>query len=160
MMQSTPAALVAEVEQFLYREAFLLEQGRFAEWLELLTDDVVYYLPNCRPDGKLRTDAAIARDGIAALRMRVDRLHDPLNPAVQPPPRTKYFVTNVMAEEEAGGVHVRSSVLLYIVRDGRVRHHPISCEYQLRPAGESWKIAAKTVYLLENGQPLRPLPII
>lgn len=159
-MRAGVPGLVPEIEQFLYREASLLERGEFAAWLELATDDIVYYLPNNREDAELRTDAAIARDDHKALRMRVDRLYDPLNPALQPAPRTKYFVTNVMAEQVGDEVHVRSSVLLYIVREGRVRHHPISCEYRLRPLEGSWKIAYKKVYLLENAQPLRPLPII
>src|SRR5881398_739457 len=33
-----------EVEQFLYREARLLDERRFHEWLELLTDDVRYWM--------------------------------------------------------------------------------------------------------------------
>jgi Ring hydroxylating beta subunit len=33
-------AIIHEVEQFLYREARLLDERRFHEWLELLTDDI------------------------------------------------------------------------------------------------------------------------
>ena len=33
-----------EVEQFLYREARLLDERRFAEWLALLTDDIHYWV--------------------------------------------------------------------------------------------------------------------
>jgi Ring hydroxylating beta subunit len=39
------AEVVREVEQFLYREARLLDERRFREWLELLTDDVRYWMP-------------------------------------------------------------------------------------------------------------------
>jgi 3-phenylpropionate/cinnamic acid dioxygenase small subunit len=35
-------ATIREVEQFLYREARLLDERRFHEWLELFTDDVRY----------------------------------------------------------------------------------------------------------------------
>ena len=37
--------IIREVEQFLYREARLLDARRFHEWLELLTDDVRYWMP-------------------------------------------------------------------------------------------------------------------
>ena len=37
--------LLTEVEQFLYREAQLLDEGRFHEWLELFTEDVSYWMP-------------------------------------------------------------------------------------------------------------------
>ena len=36
--------LIREVEQFLYREARLLDTRRFHEWLELFTDDVRYWM--------------------------------------------------------------------------------------------------------------------
>src|SRR5215472_15015792 len=36
--------LTREVEQFLYREARLLDERRFHEWLELLTDDVRHWM--------------------------------------------------------------------------------------------------------------------
>lgn len=153
--------LTSEIEQFLYHEAWLLEGRRFTDWLALMTDDVVYYLPNRREDGVVLDDALIARDGMPQLRMRIDRMHDPLNPTLQPPPRTKYFVTNVSVVDRSGDeLQVRSSVLLYIVRDGTVRHHPISCRYGLRSVDGEWRIVFKRVYLLENAQALRVLPII
>jgi hypothetical protein len=37
--------LVREVEQFLYREARWLDERRFHEWLELLTEDIRYWMP-------------------------------------------------------------------------------------------------------------------
>lgn len=35
----------AEVEEFLYREALLLDEYRYEEWLALFTDDVEYLVP-------------------------------------------------------------------------------------------------------------------
>ena len=40
--------VIREVEQFLYREARLLDERRFHEWLELLTDDVRYWMAGRR----------------------------------------------------------------------------------------------------------------
>ena len=36
--------VIREVEQFLYREARLLDERRFHEWLDLFTDDVHYFM--------------------------------------------------------------------------------------------------------------------
>src|SRR5260370_37861641 len=36
--------VIREVEQFLYREARLLDERRFHEWLELVSDDVRYWM--------------------------------------------------------------------------------------------------------------------
>ena len=38
------AEITHDVEQFLYREARLLDERRFREWLALLTDDVRYWM--------------------------------------------------------------------------------------------------------------------
>ena len=37
-------SLVREIEQFLYREARLLDERRFHDWLTLFTDDVRYWM--------------------------------------------------------------------------------------------------------------------
>jgi len=37
--------LKQEIEEFLYEEAELLDQRRFREWLDRLTDDLVYVMP-------------------------------------------------------------------------------------------------------------------
>ena len=41
-------ATIREVEQFLYREARLLDERQFHEWLELFTDDVRYWMAGRR----------------------------------------------------------------------------------------------------------------
>lgn len=159
-MLAPASELLIEIEQFLYREAWLLEQRMYDEWLALMTDDLTYYLPNAQEASTIGDDAMIAYDDIKALKFRVARMYDPRNPALQPAPRVKYFVTNVAIVERSAELLVRSSVLLYLVRERGVRHHPISCEYRLRPVEGSWKIASKKVYLLENDRPLQPLPLI
>src|SRR5260370_20637029 len=37
--------LKADVEDFYYHEADLLDERRFREWLELLADDITYFMP-------------------------------------------------------------------------------------------------------------------
>ena len=34
-----------EIEQFLYQEAELLDERRFEEWLDFLTEDIRYWMP-------------------------------------------------------------------------------------------------------------------
>ena len=55
--QMAAQALVtrAEIEDFLYREAALLDEWRLDEWQELLTDDACYYVPsNDQPESAIR----------------------------------------------------------------------------------------------------------
>ena len=61
-MRNEPAPdhnLIREVEQFLYREARLLDERRFHEWLELFTDDVHYWM-GTRTNRYPRSSKAIA----------------------------------------------------------------------------------------------------
>src|ERR1700745_1982934 len=51
--------LIREVEQFLYREARLLDERRFHEWLDLFTDDVRYWM-GARAKRYPRTSQAIS----------------------------------------------------------------------------------------------------
>ena len=41
---SPDGGLIGEVEQFLYREARLLDDRQFHEWLQLFTDDARYFM--------------------------------------------------------------------------------------------------------------------
>ena len=34
-----------EIEEFLYEEAALLDERRYTEWLDLLSDDLTYFMP-------------------------------------------------------------------------------------------------------------------
>ncbi len=36
---------IREIEQFLYREARMLDNRQYHAWLDLLTDDVRYWMP-------------------------------------------------------------------------------------------------------------------
>ena len=45
-MALTPQqALWLELMQFYIREAWLLDERKFKEWLDLFTDDVLYFMP-------------------------------------------------------------------------------------------------------------------
>src|SRR5580698_1247467 len=92
-----------EVEQFLYREAALLDDRRFTDWLALIADDIHYWMPIRRTVTveNLRLEYAAA-DGMAYfdddkrdLRMRVEKLQSNSAWSENPPSRTRHFVSNV-----------------------------------------------------------------
>jgi 3-phenylpropionate/cinnamic acid dioxygenase small subunit len=41
----TRLLLVQEIAEFLYREAELLDERRYDDWLALLSDDIRYWMP-------------------------------------------------------------------------------------------------------------------
>jgi 3-phenylpropionate/cinnamic acid dioxygenase small subunit len=105
------------IEQFLFREAALLDGRQFDEWLRLLSEDVHY-----RIAARVIRDASaesvhydVLDDDAAALKRRVDQIGNPrLTHAENPPTFTRRFVSNVRAtERSAGSYDVASYVLLY-----------------------------------------------
>ena len=119
-----------EVEQFYYEEAELLDDGRFADWLEMLADDLDYWMPTRTNRLRRQQALSIAARGEAAfydetkesLAWRIRRFDSGMAWAEDPPSRTRHLVTNVVAhyidpDEQAGfttdDLEVRSAFLVY-----------------------------------------------
>ena len=80
----------AEVEDFLYREAALLDEWKLEEWLTMLTQDACYHVPpNDHPEGDPKTTLFILADDIVRIRERIKRLMSPECHAEYPHSRTR-----------------------------------------------------------------------
>jgi 3-phenylpropionate/cinnamic acid dioxygenase small subunit len=147
--------LQREVEQFLYREARLLDGGKLAEWLDLFAEDARYWMParetrmnraeELRGEGEL----AIFDDDKNFLRARIERIGGGLAHAEEPPSRTRHFVSNIEVREADGGeIEALSNILVYQSRLERTE-----CTYvgrredRLRRDGAGFKIARRTIVL-------------
>ncbi len=165
--------LFRDVEQFLYFEARLLDERRFHEWLELLTDDVRYWMPvrtaryakhsksvvilddETYDDTELaqQDEAAYLDEDEASLQMRIARLDTGMAWAEDPPSRTRHFITNieVTAGEAATELRVGCNVMVYRSRGGTEQDFFVGRrEDVLRRINGSWKIACRTIVLDQN----------
>jgi 3-phenylpropionate/cinnamic acid dioxygenase small subunit len=119
-----------EVEQFYYEEAELLDDGRFADWLELLADDLDYWMPTRTNRLRRQQALSIAARGEAAfydetkesLAWRIRRFDSGMAWAEDPPSRTRHLITNVVVRHVDPSQHpefsledleVRSAFLVY-----------------------------------------------
>jgi len=127
----TPAqALWLELMPFYIREAWLLDERRLTEWLELFTDDVLYFMPRRKnvPRRELHReltplgDLAILEEDKRYLAMRVARLDTGMAWAEDPPSRTRHLVGNLevtpleageVTPLEGGEVQARTAFLVY-----------------------------------------------
>jgi len=134
---ATPTITLEErlaVEDLLVREALFLDDGRFDDWLELLTEDIVYRAPvritRKRGNPEIVEDMFHFDENIHSLRLRVRRLHTDVAWAEDPPSRTRHHVTmaHVSSGEQADELAVRSSVLLYRNRGDAAEHDLLSME--------------------------------
>src|SRR5438067_4231552 len=97
------AALRAEVEDFLYYEAALLDEWRLDEWLALFTDDARYVVPTTDlPDGDPRRDLVLIDDNLTRLHGRVERLKSRHAHREYPWSRTRRLIANVRVTGVAG----------------------------------------------------------
>lgn len=156
---SVGADLVAELTQWLYYEAEMLDEGRLGEWLGLLTDDVVYRVPirihkevtdASRVTG-VQSDAFHLDEDRTSLQMRVDRIDTGFAWAEEPPSRIRHVVSNVRVRpgQEPNEVAVRSYVLVYRSRWDRPEHDLMTAERHdvLRNVDGAWRLARRWVVL-------------
>src|SRR5262249_53923539 len=105
MDANTPTAAItrAEVEDFLYHEAALLDGWQLDDWLALMTDDAVYRVPsNDQPDADPKDTLFIIADDVHRIRARVARLKKKDAHAEDPRSRTRRLITNVRILERNG----------------------------------------------------------
>jgi p-cumate 2,3-dioxygenase beta subunit len=108
-----------EVEDFLYREAALLDEWRLDEWLGLLTEDAQYRVPsNDAREGDPSNTLYLIADDIQRIRGRVHRLQDPNAHAEFPHSRTRRILSNVRVEEAGGELVAHANFVVYRFRRG------------------------------------------
>ena len=164
--------LIREVEEFLYREARLLDERRFHEWLDLFTDDVRYWMVT-RSNLYPKSSKAIAilnpgrnfdenadEDGLAildetkkTLEGRVARLETGMAWAEAPPSRTRHLIANI--EVAPGGtpseLKVRSNFIVYRSRSETEQDFYVGTRRDtLRRADGTLRISSRKITLDQN----------
>ncbi len=140
----------AEVEDFLFHEAALLDAWRLEEWLALLTDDATYRVPpNDAPDGDPADTLFIIADDIARIRGRVKRLSSPEAHAEHPKSRTRRLISNVRITGRDGDyVRVAANFVVYrFRRDQRIGEYVGRYAYRLRVDDGALRIAERRAVL-------------
>lgn len=149
-----------EIEQFLYREAAILDDRRYVDWLELFTHDCLYYMPTrynrTRREGALEfsraDEVAHFDDDKASLGVRVKRLLTGLAWAEDPPSRTRHMIANVRIElldVSAGELLVHCCFHTHRARLERDVETFIGRREDTlrRQADGAWRIAKRVIFL-------------
>ena len=140
----------AEVEDFLFREAALLDEWKLEEWLTMLTADATYYVPpNDHPDGDPKTTLFILADDIVRIRERIKRLMSPECHAEYPHSRTRRMIGNVRITGTAGDlVSIAANFICYRYRRyERIREYVGSYRHILKREGDRLLIKERRVII-------------
>jgi len=141
-----------EIEEFLYREANLLDDHRLEEWLTLFTDDAEYVIPlrehvqgDVEPPGH-----PVIKDDKTMLIARVKKHATGLSHVETPQSMTCHVITNVLVEDgSAPDEFVVSS--RFVVRQARKLRDEAwwvgRRQDLVRRADGQWKIARREILL-------------
>ena len=149
MTTADKPTLREQVEDFLFREAELLDDWRLDDWVGLFTEDARYVVPTTDlPEGDPQRDLVFIDDDITRLRARAVRLNSRHAHREYPWSRTRRFVSNVRVEENGNGeLSVTSNVLVYRFRSGEGAPYVGSVNYVLRRNGDGFRIAYRRAVL-------------
>ncbi|MFE9328461.1 aromatic-ring-hydroxylating dioxygenase subunit beta [Nocardia sp. NPDC052278] len=158
-----------QVEQFLYREARLLDRWQWSTWLELFAEDVLYWMPVRKNRLRRQRDQDEVPQGIEmahfydnfeSLQMRVNQMHSGTHWAEDPPSRCRHLVSNVIvtpcgehssAAVESAEFDVVSNFLLYRNRlESETDIWVGERRDVLRVVNSDFKIAKRTILLDQN----------
>jgi 3-phenylpropionate/cinnamic acid dioxygenase small subunit len=145
----------SEAEDFLYHEAELLDGFQLDRWLELFTDDAVYWVPARHDEADPQRHVSLIYDDRGRIAERVWRLTVGPAHAQIPPSVTRRLITNVrIAETAAGGLVVRSNFAIFEVRKGTQRAFAGEYEHRLVPHGSGWRIRRRIARLVNCEAPI------
>ncbi|AZS19303.1 MULTISPECIES: 3-phenylpropionate/cinnamic acid dioxygenase subunit beta [unclassified Caulobacter] len=145
-----------QIAEFLYEEAWLLDEIRLAEWVERLDTDLRYTCPVRQTRPLSQNAASIVRtvmhfdETYASIRGRVGRITDTRSAwAEDPPSRTRRLITNILVEstDNPDEFEVRSYLLCSRSRFEETNLLFLSCVRHdlLRRHGASFKLARREI---------------
>ena len=154
-----------EVAAFLYKEARLADEARYAEWLDLWTDDGVYWVPgtgdpNADPDRHL----SHVYDNRARLDTRVKLLQTGVRPSQSPASRMRRLISNIEVEAGERDELVAQSNFILAELAVQARHElhwwAGHMTHRLRRIDGELRMSRKTVRLVNASEPLPNLAFL
>jgi 3-phenylpropionate/cinnamic acid dioxygenase small subunit len=144
-----------EISQFLYKEARLQDEHRFAEWEALWTDDAIYWVPANGEGGDPEQEMSIIYDNRSRIGLRIKQFFTGKRFSQNPRSRLRRVVANIeLIGDEPGGTRVAANMMLFETSRRGDLVWGARNEYLLRREDTGWRLAAKKVSLVNNATPL------
>ena len=143
-----------EVEQFLYRQAEILDGRRWTEFVALFTEDGIYWMPASPEQTTGDGVPSIFHEDRDLMTVRAKRVTHPHAWSQAPMWGTSHVVGNVMIESEdpkSGALTVRSRFHMMEFRRDASRHFAGSYRHELVPTRDGYRIRLQRVDMV-NGQ--------
>lgn len=153
---SAAADLQAEITNLVYREAMLLDRRRWDDWLDLYTEDAVYWVPAWASEEETTDDPELQLNLIylrnrGGLEDRVFRIESRDSYASVPLDRTVHVVSNVLVEKEDGDrIEATANCLIHVYgkKGGMTRGGMY--DYSFRRVDGALKITRKKITFIDD----------
>lgn len=145
-----------EISRLLFREARLLDDRHYDQWLGMFAPDCLYWVPNRAEPSDPRTQSGVYLDDRRRMADRVAMLRTGHLHAQMPASRTRRMLSNIECwSGDAGAIVARANLTLWEQRKGVTRAWPAFQIYEIVGdlAGGAL-IATKIICLLERDAPL------
>jgi 3-phenylpropionate/cinnamic acid dioxygenase small subunit len=159
--------LKADIEDFYFHEADLLDDRRFRDWLDILADDIIYFMPirrNVKFGQHQTRENTRSGEGISwfdedkwTLTKRVEQILTGVHYAEEPLSRICHMVSNVQIKavrpdlEKPGELDVTSRFLIY---QNRVDYETYTFVGKrndtIRATDNGWKVARREIILEQS----------
>jgi benzoate/toluate 1,2-dioxygenase subunit beta len=152
------------VVEFVYREARLADEARYADWLALWTDDGVYWVP-ATTDPAAGPDTHISHiyDNRARIDTRIKLLQTGNRYSQEPASLMRRLISNVEVTSDGGELVVESNFILaeLSVQSKHEMHWWVGrTTHRLRRVDGVLRMAAKKVVLVNTAEPLPNLSFL
>lgn len=166
MTTNTLRDMTWEAERFFYREADLLDSRRYKEWLNMLDDNIVYFVPmrrNVKYDEL--ADKETTREGVDiswfeegkwTLSKRIDQISTGVHWAEEPQSRVSHLISNVqvLAVDEVEGARELTTSSRFLVHQNRNHYESFTFVGRrrdvLRQHYDGWRLRRREVALDQN----------
>jgi 3-phenylpropionate/cinnamic acid dioxygenase small subunit len=138
------------VEQFLYREARLMDSNDYANWLTLWAPECTYWVPCNDDNADPHRNVALIHDSRRQLEDRVWRLSGLHAHAQRPKSRLTRVVSNVEAEWDGEEIIAYSAFVLCEIRKNETRFWAGRNRHTLLKEDDGLRIKMKKVMLANN----------
>jgi len=147
----------ARTARLLFHEARCIDERDWMGWLDLYTEDAVFWVPAWLDENRTCTDpdreiSQIYHDSRQGLEERVARLQSRKSVTTMPLPRTTHFVTNIETSPANGRVlAVDACWTVHIYAPRTTRHHVNFGRYRMTLVTRNGGLRiARKVILLNN----------
>jgi p-cumate 2,3-dioxygenase subunit beta len=140
-----------DVEDFLFREAELLDSWRLPEWTALYSDDARYEIASLSVKDPFDADPAksifIVADDKERLNLRAGRLMKKSAHCEFPHSKTRHMISNVRVTADGNCLRTKANFVTYRTKSGHTSRYMGEAHYLLEPDGETFRIKHKRCVL-------------